>query len=217
MSDTKQKLREELVKYGRLMPERNLVVGKSGNLSVRVPGEDTVLITPSMIEYEVLKPEEIPLVNLEGEVLEGKTAPSTEKIMHLAVYNARKDAGAVIHAHTIYGTILGVLGKPLPPLIDEMAIRLGGQVEVAEYKLAGTPDLAQNALKGLGDRTAVFLANHGTLCCGKDLKEAFHITEFLERMSQIYVISLMIGKPNPLPEESIKFEIEVYKHLHGMK
>lgn len=217
MSDIKQKLREELVMYGRLMPERNLVVGKSGNLSARVPGEDAVLITPSMIEYQVLKPEDIPLVNLEGEVLEGKTVPSTEKIMHLAVYNARKDVGAVIHAHPIYGTILGVVGKPLPPLIDEMAIRLGGQVEVAEYKLAGTPELAQSAVKGLGNRAAVFLANHGTLCCGKDLKEAFHVTEFLERMSQIYVISLLLGKPRPLPEESIKFETELYKVLHKIE
>lgn len=214
MTDIKQKLREELVMYGKLMLERGLVVGKSGNLSTRVPNEDTVLITPSMIEYPVLKPEDIPLVNLEGKVLEGNTPPSTEKIMHLAVYNARKDAGAVIHAHSTYGTILGVTGKPLPPLIDEMAIRLGGQVEVAEYKLAGTLELAESAVKGLGNRTAVFLANHGTLCCGKDLKEAFHITEFLERMSQIYVISLLLGKPKPLPEESIKFELDVYNYLH---
>jgi L-fuculose-phosphate aldolase len=217
MSDIKQKLREELVRYGRLMPERNLVVGKSGNLSARVPGEDLVLITPSMIEYQVLKPEDIPLVNLEGEVLEGNTVPSTEKVMHLAVYKARKDVGAVIHAHPIYGTILGVVGKPLPILIDEMAIRLGGQVEVAEYKLAGTLELAQSAIKGLGNRAAVFLANHGTLCCGKDLKEAFHVTEFLERMSQIYVISLLLGKPNPLPEESIKLETEIYKFLHKIE
>nr|MDO8080108.1 class II aldolase/adducin family protein [Candidatus Freyarchaeota archaeon] len=214
MSAVKQKLREELVMYGKLMPERNLVVGKSGNLSVRVPGENTILITPSMIEYQVLKPEDIPLVNLKGEVLEGKLAPSTEKVMHLAVYNARKDVGAVIHAHPVYGTILGVVGKPLPMLIDEMAIRLGGQVEVAEYKMAGSQDLAESALKGLGNRSAVFLANHGSLCCGKDLKEAFHVTEFLERMSQVYVTSLLIGKPKPLPEESIKFELEVYKYLH---
>jgi L-fuculose-phosphate aldolase len=214
MTDIKQKLREELVMYGKLMLERGLVVGKSGNLSVRIPKEDTVLITPSMTEYPVLKPEDIPLVNLEGKVLEGNMPPSTEKIMHLAVYNARKDAGAVIHAHPVYGTILGVTGKPLPPLIDEMAIRLGGQVEVAEYKLAGTVELAESAVKGLGNRTAVFLANHGTLCCGKDLKEAFNITEFLERMSQIYVISLLLGKPKPLPEESVKFELDVYNYLH---
>lgn len=214
MPDIKQKLREELVTYGKLMLEKGLVVGKSGNLSTRVPNENTVLITPSMIEYPVLKPQDIPLVNLEGKVLEGTTPPSTEKIMHLAVYNARKDVGAVIHAHPIYGTILGVVGKPLPPLIDEMAIRLGGQVEVAEYKLAGTAELAESAVKGLGKRTAVFLANHGTLCCGKDLKEAFHTTEFLERMSQIYVISLLLGKPKQLPEESIKFELDVYNYLH---
>jgi L-fuculose-phosphate aldolase len=214
MSAVKQKLREELVMYGKLMPERNLVVGKSGNLSVRVPGENTVLITPSMIEYQVLKPEDIPLVNLQGEVLEGKLAPSTEKVMHLAVYSARKDVGAVIHAHPVYGTILGVVGKPLPMLIDEMAVRLGGQVEVAEYKMAGTQDLADSALKALGSRAAVFLANHGSLCCGKDLKEVFHITEFLERMAQVYVISLLVGKPIPLPEESVKFELDVYKYFH---
>lgn len=214
MNDVKQKLREELVMYGNLMLEKGLVVGKSGNLSVRIPNEDTVLITPSMVEYPVLKPEDIPLVDLEGKVLEGKLPPSTEKVMHLAVYKARKDVGAVIHAHPVYGTVLGVIGKPLPPLIDEMAIRLGGQVEVAEYKLAGTAELAESAIKGLGNRTAVFLANHGTLCCGKDLKEAFNITEFLERMSQIYVISLLVGKPRPLPEESIKFEMDVYNYLH---
>jgi L-fuculose-phosphate aldolase len=214
MSDIKQKLREEIVMYGRLMPERNLVVGKSGNLSVRVPEEDAFLITPSMIEYQVLKPEDIPLVNYEGEVLEGKLAPSTEKVMHLAVYNARKDVNSVIHAHPVYGTILGVVGKPLPMLIDEMAIRLGGPVEVAEYKMAGSKELAESALKALGSKSAVFLANHGSLCCGKDLHEAFHIAEFVERMAEIYVISLLVGKPRMVPEESIKFELSVYQYFH---
>ncbi|MEM3525774.1 MAG: class II aldolase/adducin family protein [Candidatus Jordarchaeaceae archaeon] len=214
MDDVKQKLREELVMYGNLMLEKGLVVGKSGNLSVRVPNEDTILITPSMVEYPTLKPRDIPMVDLEGKVLEGTLPPSTEKIMHLAVYKARKDVGAVIHAHPIYGTVLGVVGKSLPPLIDEMVIRFGGQVEVAEYKLAGTAELAESAVRGLGNRTAVFLANHGTLCCGKDLKEAFNITEFLERMSQIYVFSLLLGNPRMLPEDSIKFEKEVYNYLH---
>ncbi|MHA1263007.1 MAG: class II aldolase/adducin family protein [Candidatus Freyarchaeota archaeon] len=217
VSEIKQKLREEIVRVARTLLETNLVLGTSGNVSAKVPGEEAVLITPSMVEYPELKPEDIPLVNYDGEVLEGDKPPSTEKAMHLAVHKARKDVGAVIHAHSLYGTVLGIVGKPLPIIIDEMAIKLGGTVEVAEYRLAGTPELAEIAVKALGNKAAVFLANHGTLCCGRDLKEALHITQFVERMSQIYILSMLIGKPNLLPEDSVKMETEVYRLLHRVE
>ena len=217
MSEVKQKLKEELIKTAIGMLEQNLTLGSSGNVSAKIPGEDTVLITPSMLEYHELKPEHIPLIDYEGEQLEGEYPPSSEKFMHLAVHEARKDVGAVIHSHSLYGTVLGVIGMPLPMIIDEMAVRLGGQIEVAEYKMAGSKELAESAVEGLGKRAAVFLANHGTLCCGRDLKDALHNTAFVERMSQVYIFSLLIGKPNPLPEDSVKFELEIYKILNKIE
>ena len=194
----------EIVGICQSMVSAGLVIGTAGNVSQRIGDTGNVAITPSSKDYSCLDPNDIMVVNLDGEVLEGDRNPSIETPMHLAVYKARPDANAVIHTHSVYASTLAVLGVPLPPVIDEFVIRLGGQVEVAKYAMPGTEELARNAIEALGPRNGVLLANHGPLCCAGTLHDALHNVQLVERAAQIYVLGCAagVGKVKPIPPEA---------------
>ena len=187
-----------------------MVVGTAGNVSARVPGEQRIAITPSSLPYTELTPEDIQLLDFDGNQITDGRPPSFERGVHLAVYHAREEVGAVFHTHATYCSILASLRRPLPPVIEELVPYVGGQVEVADYAMSASADLAANVVKALADRGAVFLANHGNLCCGKDLARAFKIAELVERVAQIYVLGSLLGNPVALPAEIVESEKAVY-------
>jgi L-fuculose-phosphate aldolase len=195
------------------MLEAGLVIGSSGNASTRISDTDTVAITPSRVDYTVMEPKDVMIVNLEGEVVEGDRNPSSEYPMHLAVYNAREEVKAILHTHSIYASVLAVLGLPLPPVLDEFVKELGGQIEVAKFALSGSKELAANVFEALGPRDAVLIANHGALCCGYTLREAFHKALLLERASQIYLLAISAnkGEPSRISDEAFKSQVAMYE------
>lgn len=202
--------REQIVAVFKLMEERNLNYGYSGNVSVKV-SEGEYLISPSGARKASMKPEDVLLVNKMGEVLEGVGRPSVELPLHVAVYESRPDVGAIIHAHPIYATVLGVLRIDLEPVVEELAIYVGGGVKVADYAIFGSRELADNVVKALGDRSAVIMANHGVLTCGRDVMEAFDVLVCVERAAQIYVLARAAGVPSKLPREAIEAEAALYR------
>jgi len=197
-------LRRKIVDVMRFMDEKGLNYGRSGNVSVRV-SEREVLITPSGVLKSAMSPEDILLVTLDGEVIEGKHRPTVEMPLHLAIHRGYEHVKAVIHAHPVYTSILAVVREPLPPIIEEMVIYTGGEVRVADYAPFGTEELAENAVKALKDRSAVILANHGIVTIGKDLDEALEVLSVVERMAQIYIYSKLLSKVHTLPEEVINY------------
>ena len=183
------------------MWEYGLVVGSAGNISRRVEG-NRIAITPSAILYEKMTDDEIAIVDVaSGEALEG--VPSYELPMHLAVYRSRPEVGAIVHTHAPFVTTLSVLRRPLPPVIDEMVLYLGGPIEVTDYAFTGTEAVGTSVLRALGDRNAVLLANHGNVCVGRDLAHAMHVAVAMESCAQVYVHSLMIGTPVALPDDAV--------------
>ncbi|HLQ62220.1 MAG TPA: class II aldolase/adducin family protein [Candidatus Acidoferrales bacterium] len=176
--------RRDLVLHARLLQARGYVVGADGNLSVRV-GEQ-VLITPSRVDYAALRPAGLALLDLDGN---GRGNPSSEREVHLAVYRARPDVWAVVHAHPVYACVLAVNREPLPELLDEVGPVLGGEVRVALHQPSGSAELGVAAVEALGDRQAVLLAGHGTVTVGGSLAEAFYRLEVLERAAQVYVLA----------------------------
>ena len=189
--------------HARKMWELGLVAGSSGNVSRRVD-DAHIAITPTSIPYESLTAEEIVIVDLEsGLAVESIREPSYELPMHLTLYRSRAYAGAIVHTHSPYVTTLSVLRRPLPPIIDEMAITLGGPIEVAEYAFTGTDTLGTNVLRALGERSAVMLASHGNVCIGRDLAHALHVAIAMEAIARVYVEALQIGEPVVLPETSV--------------
>ena len=162
-----QKAREELVKYGKKLVTANLTKGTGGNLSVFDRANGHVAITPSGIDFFEIQPEDIVIIDLDGKIVEGDRTPSSEWEMHLMPYRTRADIDAVIHAHTMYATVLACLREELPPTHYMIAVA-GPTVRVAKYATYGTHELAINASEAMVDRKAVLLANHGILAGADD-------------------------------------------------
>lgn len=210
--------RTEVWKYARKMYDAGFVTGSAGNISMRVPDEpERYVITPTSVPYEELAPEQVVVVDGEGDlVLDLDYGPSVETPMHIAIYKARPDVGAVIHSHAIYSTILAVLRKPIPAIVEELVVYVGDEVKVAEYASAGSDELARNAVKALGENSAILLANHGNVCVGKNLLKAFNICALVEKSARIYVEALKLGGINKLPDDVIEAEKEMYKVMKDM-
>ncbi|MFW9908541.1 MAG: class II aldolase/adducin family protein [Candidatus Thorarchaeota archaeon] len=195
------------------MLKLGMVIGSSGNASIRV--DDHVVITPSSVKYITMEPDEMVVLSMTGDTIEGDRNPSIEKFMHLGVYNNREDAKAIVHSHSIYASSLAVLRKPLPPIIDEVVPALGGEIRVAEYAMPGTKDLASNVVQALEERSAVLLANHGALSIGKDIHEALHKMVLFERSCQIFLMALQAGTPIELPEDVVEDEMDIWDMMRS--
>jgi len=210
-------LRKEVHAYALKMYRAGMVTGSSGNVSARVPGEDNrYLVTATSISYDELQPEQVVVVDGEGDLVLGENAPSFETPIHLAVYQARPDLGAIFHTHAVYSSVLAVVRRPIPPIIEELVPYAGGEVIVAEYGQSGTDALARNVVAALTGRSAILIANHGNLCAGKNLRKAFNLCALVERAAQIYVEALKLGQVHLLPEEVIQAEREMYEVVKEM-
>ena len=163
------------------MVKEVLVASTWGNISGRV-GPNQIYITPSGMEYESLEVEDITLIDLNGNVLEGKRKPSSEFQLHCEIYKAREDVQGIVHTHSKCASAFAVVQKPIPPLIEDMVQVVGGEVSVAQYALPGTKELATNAVWALGSKGAVLLANHGVVGVGYNLQEAYKACLLVEKL-----------------------------------
>ncbi|UCH04073.1 MAG: class II aldolase/adducin family protein [Candidatus Thorarchaeota archaeon] len=203
------KKKKELLQVCKEMVENDLVVGSSGNASLRVG--DHILITPSSVQYSTMTAENIMVLDLEGNVVEGDLNPSVESPTHLEIYRQREDAGAVVHSHSIYTTALALLHMPLPPVLDEVVPKLGGEVRVTSYAMPGTKELAKNVVEAMDMRSAVLIANHGAVCCAKTIRKAMEKAILLERTCKIYLLANQIGDPIHLPEDVVEDESDLWE------
>jgi len=206
-----------IVETGKELYKQNLTIGTWGNISALDPETGLIYIKPSAMDYNEINLEDIIVVNREGEVIEGVRKPSIETPMHLAVYNNREDVGAVVHYHSIYSSVLAVTGLSLPGICEDFVQIVGDKVICSKYALPGSKELAINAVVGLGNRNAVFLTNHGTLCVGKDMKEAMKVSYVVEKTAQIYILSKNVGKCKIISEEDIKVMQDFARNVYGKK
>ena len=190
---------KEVLQTGQEMARRGLVAGTSGNCSVRVAGTDLLVITPTSQEYDLMLAEDMCVVRMDGERVEGRYSPSIEINMHLAVYEARPDVGGIVHTHQTMATAVAVAGKSIPPILEEQVFKLLGAIELAEYQLPGTKELATSAVRALGNRNACLLAHHGVLAIGPKIRDALLNAEIVERTASIYIMSHIVGEPLVVP------------------
>ncbi|MFF1544518.1 class II aldolase/adducin family protein [Streptomyces sp. NPDC058291] len=184
---------EALVATARRTVSDGLVVGTSGNVSVRVG--DTVLVTPSGVPYDRLTADDVTGVDLAGRQVLGDLVPTSEVPMHLAVHRTT-DAGAVVHTHAVHATAVSIL-LPELPLVHYMAGALGGPVRVAEYATYGTEELAANMLRALAGRTGCLLQNHGALTYGATLDQAYDRMAQLEWMCRLWLTASSVPGRTP--------------------
>jgi L-fuculose-phosphate aldolase len=191
--------RGEVVEHCRKMRADGLVVGTSGNISVR--SGDLIAVTPSGLDYDEMTPELVGVHRLDGTAVEAALAPTTEMPMHLAVYD-QTDARAVVHTHSTAATVVSTLVDELPPIHYLIAL-FGGPVRVAPYATYGTPELAANMAAALAGRTACILGSHGTIAYGGTLAEAYSRAVYLEWLCEVYLRATAAGRPRLLPPEEI--------------
>ncbi|MDX1797507.1 MAG: class II aldolase/adducin family protein, partial [Candidatus Lokiarchaeia archaeon] len=165
--------------------------------------KEEFFITPSFNQYDTLKKDEIVYLDFEGNLLSAGKLPSTEAKMHIAIYKSRPKVQAVIHTHSPFATMLSIVGKGIPIIMEEMYAFLGGSVDISEYGEAHTKEIGEVALKALGIKNAALLANHGVIVCGKSLDHAVKFAELVEKLAKMYWGALQIGKPNIISEENL--------------
>jgi len=197
-----EELRKGIVEIGRRLYMRGYVAANDGNVSARVDDKN-ILITPTGISKGFMKPEDIVLVDMEGNILEGDRRPSSELLMHLKVYQEREDVNSVCHAHPVYATGFSVVGISLSqPVLTEVIMTLGS-IPLVEYATPGTEEVYKSLVKYLKDYDGFLLANHGALTIGKDIFEAYYKMETLEHFAHIYFVAKQLGKINELNKKDV--------------
>ena len=209
-----QSRRQEVADAAREMAALGLVVGTAGNVSVRLgaeDGRDLMAITPSGVPYDQLAHDDIVVTDFEIESLEGDFPPSSESLLHFAIYRKRPDVHAVVHTHSAHSSALAVSGIDLPPVIDEVVVYVGGTIRVSKYGFPGSAELADNVCEALGTNKAAFIANHGAVAVGHTLEEAMSICLLVERASGIYIMSRSLGQVISIPPEYVEAEAAIYR------
>jgi len=200
--------RNKIIEYSLKLDSTNLSPLRSGNISLRTNEDDKdgYLITPSGKKYETLKPDDIVFMGLNAEVENNDSAnkPSSEWRFHRDIYINKKDAQAIVHAHSPHATAVSSHRKSIPPFHYMIALAGGEDIKCAEYATFGTEDLSKNIIKALEKRTACLMSNHGQVAFGKNLEEAFELAQEIENICQQYIIALKIGQPKILSFEEMK-------------
>ncbi|MGH9302243.1 MAG: L-fuculose-phosphate aldolase, partial [Acidimicrobiales bacterium] len=196
------------------MLRRGLVEGTAGNISAR-QADATIVITPSSVDYALMELDDLVVMDAQGEVLQAKSgrSASSEKLLHLACYEAFDDVGSVIHSHPVHATMFAVAHCDIPACIDEFSIFIGGDVRCTAYAASGTPGVGQEAVKALQGRSAALIANHGLVAVGARPSTVLHVTALVERSAHIIWGARSLGLPVPLPPDVESGFAAIYDYL----
>ncbi|MBO9577224.1 MAG: L-ribulose-5-phosphate 4-epimerase [Microbacteriaceae bacterium] len=203
-------LHRELVRYG-------LVVWTGGNISGRVPGEERFVIKPSGVDYDDLTPESMIVCDLDGRVVEGAHAPSSDTAAHAYVYRHMPEVGGVVHTHSTYATAWAARAEPIPCVITAMADEFGGEIPVGPFALIGDDSIGRGIVDTLrGHRSrAVLMRNHGPFTIGKDARDAVKAAVMCEDVARTVHIARQLGEPLPIPAADVDRLFDRYQHVYG--
>ncbi len=202
--------REQVAEAARRMAAAGLVSGTSGNVSARLPG-GLMAVTPMGGRCDQVSAEEIVVVDRELATVEGDLVPSSESLLHAAVYEARPDVGGIVHTHAVYSSAVAVAGLEIPPIVDEMVVALGGAVRVSEYAPPASDEVARSVCAALGTRDAALIRNHGAIAVGASPDSALETAILVERAARVFVLSSILGGASTLPDEVVEAESAIFE------
>ena len=202
--------KKQVAEVAGKMAELGLVSGTSGNVSARLP-EGLMAITPMGRSYEGMSSDDIVVVDGDLNSVEGDLTPSSESLLHVAIYAARADVGGIVHSHAVYSSAVAAAGMAIPPIVDEMVVTLGGEVQVSEYAPPASEAVAERVCEALGNRDAALIRNHGAVAVGADAESALAAAVLTERVAQIFAISSIIGHPTTLPDDVVASEAAIFE------
>ena len=202
--------KRRVAEVARKMAELGLVSGTSGNVSARLP-DALFAITPMGRSYEGMSADDIVVVDGDLYPVEGDLIPSSESLLHVAIYEARPDVGGIVHTHAVYSSAVAVAGLGIPPIVDEMVVALGGEVRVSDYAPPASEELAERVCAALGNRDAALIRNHGAVAVGATPEAALDASILTERAAKIFVMSSILGRPTALPDEVAESEAAIFE------
>lgn len=210
-----EELKEDLVQLHLELPKNNLVAWTSGNISARDSETGFVVIKPSGVRYEHLRPEHLVVLDLQGKIVEGELKPSSDTASHLYIYRHRSDVGGVVHTHSRYATAFAAAGKSIPCVLTAMADEFGGPIPCAGFALIGDEAIGKVVIESIGKSPAVLLKNHGVFTIGKDAKAAVKAAVMTEDVAATVWMALQIGQLDEIPPEDVAKLHERYMNVYG--
>lgn len=208
--------RIDVVNYCKKLITAGLTTGTGGNISILNREKGLYAMSPSGMDYFETEPEDVVVMDLEGQVVEGKRKPSSEHALHRIFYTRRDDIDAVVHTHSTYCTVLATLREGLPASNYLIAFA-GPDVRCSAYASYGTPELAEVAFEAMQDRQAALMANHGMVAGARTIAGAFNIADQIEQCAKVYVLARAIGKPVLLDEEEMERMMVRFRDDYGQK
>jgi len=197
------------------LPKNNLVTWTGGNVSVRDPETGYVVIKPSGVRYEVLRPEHMVIVDLDENRIEGDLKASSDTASHLYIYRQRPDVNGVVHTHSPYATAFAALGKPIPVYLTAQADEFGGPIPCGGFALIGGEEIGRIVVESIGDSMAVLLKQHGVFTIGSTAEAAVKAAVMVEDVARTVWYALQIGQPEEIaPEDVAKLHYR-YTHIYG--
>jgi L-ribulose-5-phosphate 4-epimerase len=210
-----EQLKEQVWKLHLELPRNGLVAWTGGNVSARDPTSGLVVIKPSGVLYDELRPEDHVVLNLEGDIVEGNLKPSSDTASHLYIYRNRPDVNGVVHTHSAYATAFAALGRPIPVYLTAIADEFGGPIPCAGFALIGGEEIGQQVVEHIGASPAVLLKNHGVFTVGSTVRNAVKAAVMVEDIARSVWLALQLGQPDEIPAEDVAKLHHRYTHVYG--
>ena len=210
-----KQLKEQLVDLHLELPRNQLVTWTGGNVSARDPETGLVVIKPSGVRYEVLRPEHMVVLDLDGKIVDGDLKPSSDTYSHLYIYRHRPDVGGVVHTHSRYATAFAAVGQPIPCVLTAIADEFGGPIPCGGFALIGDDAIGKVVVDSIGNSPAVLLKNHGVFTIGKNAVAAVKAAVMTEDVAATVWMAMQIGKPDVIPQEDVEKLHQRYTQVYG--
>ena len=212
-----QEIREQLVELHALLPRYELVVWTGGNVSARDPETGLVAIKPSGVGYEALTAESMVVLDLDGKVVEGRFAPSSDTYSHLYIYRNRPDVNGVVHTHSRYATAFAAVGRSIPVYLTAQADEFGGEIPCAGFSLIGDDSIGRLVVEAIGTSPAVLLKNHGVFTVGPSARSAVKAAVMTEDVAATVFMALQLGVPDEIPADAVAKLHDRYMNVYGQR
>jgi L-ribulose-5-phosphate 4-epimerase len=199
------------------LPKNNLVTWTGGNVSALDRESGCVVIKPSGIRYEKLRPEHMVVIDLLGNVVEGEYLPSSDTASHLYIYRNRPDVGGVVHTHSTYATAFAAVNRPIPVYLTAQADEFGCTIPCGGFALIGGEAIGKIVIESIGPSSAVLLKNHGVFTIGKSGEAAVKSAVMVEDIARTVWIALSLGQPEEIPPEEVAKLHRRYTEVYGQK
>jgi len=210
-----ENLKKEVYEAHLKLWENRLVMWTSGNVSGRDPKTDLVVIKPSGVSYDKLLPDNLVVVDLNGNIIEGNLKPSVDMVTHLYVYKHMPDVMSIIHTHSTYASAFAAIGKPIPVCLTALADFFGCNIPIGELVLIGGEEIGKEIVSKIGDSKAIIMKNHGPFTIGTSVNKALKAAIFLEESAKVLIMSQVLGEPQPIPESMVNILHKNYTEKYG--